>query len=80
MEQLVKVGKLKQFLHQPNKKDGQTRSKAQRDASIRPHLGTISVILAAPRKIGSQPSKVMSVAWPPTDGSSPDPKRSKVEV
>ena len=80
LEQLVKVGKLKQFLHQPNGQGGQARSGAQRDASARPPLGKISVILATPRRTSSQPSRVMSVALPSTDGSSPDPKKSRVKA
>ena len=43
-------------------------------------MGTISVIMAAPGRNGSQPSKVISVARPPVDGSSPDSKRSREEV
>ena len=43
-------------------------------------MGTISVIMAAPGRTGSQPSKVMSMARPPVDGSSPDSKRSRVEA
>ena len=48
--------------------------------SIRPPLGIISVILAAPGRTGSQPSRVMSIARPSAKGSSPDPKRSRMEV
>ena len=40
----------------------------------------ISVILAAPGRTGSQLSRVMSVARPPTNGSSPNLNRSRVEV
>jgi len=47
LEQLVKIGKLKQFLYQPNEQGSEAGSGAQRDASTRPHLGTISVILTA---------------------------------
>ena len=36
--------------------------------------------MAAPGRNGSQPSKVISVARPPVDGSSPDSKRSREEV
>ena len=54
--------------------------RAQRDAFARPHLGTISVILDALGSISSQPSKVMSIAQPSADGSSPNPRRSRMEV
>ena len=80
LEQLVKVGKLKQFLHQPNRQGVQTGLGAQKDVSTRPFLSTISVILAALRRTDSQPSRMMSVAWPPVDGLSSDLKRSRVEV
>ena len=80
LEQLVKAGKLKQFLYQPNGQGDQAGSGAQRDASARPLLGTISVILATSRRTGSQPSKVMSVARPSADDSYPNSKRSRVEV
>ena len=80
LEQLVKVEKLKQFLHQPNGQSSRARLGAQREASARPSLGTINVIFAAPRRIDSQPSRVISVARPPADGSSPHPKRSRVKI
>ncbi|XP_075635218.1 uncharacterized protein LOC142607569 [Castanea sativa] len=79
LEQLVKAGKLKQFLYQPNGQGGQVGLGAQRDAFARSPLGTISVILAAPGRTGSQPSKVMSLVRPSTEGSSPDPKRIRME-
>ena len=47
---------------------------------MKPPVGTISVILTALRRTGSQPSKVMSIALPSAEGSSPDPKRSRMEV
>nr|XP_023929217.1 uncharacterized protein LOC112040562 [Quercus suber] len=80
LEQLVKARKLKQFLHQPNGRGCQTGSGAQRDSSTRLPLGTISVILATLGRTSSQPSKVMFVARPPADGSSPNLKRSRMKV
>ena len=53
LEQLVKSGKLKQFLYQPNEQGGQARSGAQRDASTRSPLGTISFIFATPGRTNS---------------------------
>ena len=53
---------------------------AQRDASIRPYLGTINVILAALGRTGSRPSKVLSIAQPFIEDLPPDSKRSRVEV
>ena len=80
LEQLVKAKKLKQFLYQPNGQGGQVGSGVQRDASARPPLGTIKVILATPRRTSSQPSKVMSVARPSADDLHLDLKRSRAEV
>ena len=43
-------------------------------------MGTISVILAAPVRTGSFPSKVMSIDHPFAKDSTPDLKRSKMHV
>ena len=43
-------------------------------------MGTINVIFTALGRIGSQPSRVMSVAWPPVEDSNPELKKAKVEV
>ena len=72
------MGKLKQFLYQPNGQGGQAGSGAYRDTFTRPHLGTINVILAAPGITGSQPSRVLSIAQPFIEDSPPDSKRSSV--
>ena len=74
------MGKLKQFLYQPSEQGGQAGSGAHKDASTRPHLGTINVILATLGKTGSRPSKVLSIAQPFIEDSPPDLKRSKVGV
>ena len=62
LEQLVKEWRLKQFLIQPSGQGGQPRLGSQRDASSRAPMSTINVILAALGRIGSHPSRVMSVA------------------
>ena len=80
LEQLVRDGKLKQFLHQPSEQNGQARSRSQRDTSSRPPLGTINVILTALGRTDSYPSRVMSVARSPAEDSNPEPKRAKMEV
>ena len=77
---MIKIGKLKQFLYQPNGQGVQVGSGAQRDSSIRPHLGTINVILTALGRTGSRPSGMMSVARPFAKDSSLDPKRGRMEV
>ena len=73
LEQLVKIGKLKQFLYQPSGQGSQARSEAQKDASLRPPLGTISAILAAPGRTSSLPSKseVVEVNFIVIDAYSP---------
>ena len=43
-------------------------------------MGTINVILAAPRRTSSHPSRVMSVARPPAEDSNPKPKKGKMKV
>ncbi|XP_050255174.1 uncharacterized protein LOC126701079 [Quercus robur] len=80
LEQLVRDGKLKKFLHQPSGQSSQAGSRSQRDTSSRPSLGTINVILVAPRRTGSYPSRVMFVTPPPAEDSNPEPKRAKMEV
>ncbi|XP_075665360.1 uncharacterized protein LOC142635025 [Castanea sativa] len=64
----------------PNGQGGQAGLRSLEDASSRSPLGTINVILTAPGRIGSHPSRVMSIAWPLTEDSSPEPKRSKIKV
>ena len=51
-----------------------------RDASLRAALGTINVILTAPERTSSHPSKVLSVAQPPAKDSSHEPKRARMEI
>ena len=80
LEQLVRDGRLQQFLYRPNGQGDQAGSRAQGNASSRPPLGTINVIFAAPRRTGSQPSRVMSVARPPAKDSNLELKRARVEV
>ena len=80
MDQLVREGKLKQFLHHSNGLGGQANSRSQRDIPSRPPLGTINVIFAAPSKTGSYPSKIMSVARLSSGDTNQDPKRARVEL
>ena len=53
--------------------------RAQGNASSRSPLGTINVIFAALGRIGSHPSRVMTVAQLPTEDLIPKPKRARVE-
>ncbi|XP_030924799.1 uncharacterized protein LOC115951794 [Quercus lobata] len=74
LEQLVREGRLKQFLHQP------IGSGFQGNAFSRAPLGIINVIFTAPRRTGSHPSMVMFVARPLVEDSNSEPKRAKVEI
>ncbi|XP_050264006.1 uncharacterized protein LOC126708247 [Quercus robur] len=79
-DQLVREGRLKQFLYHPSGQGGRVRSEPRRDASSRAFLGIINVILTAPWRTGSHLSRVMSVAQPPTEDSGHEPKRARVEI
>ena len=80
LEQLVKEGRLQQFLYQPNEQRDQSRTGAQGNAPPRPPLGTINVIFAVPRKTGSHPTRVMSVAKSPTEDFNSEPKKARLEI
>ena len=79
MNQLVREGKLKQLLHHFSDLGGQANSGSQSDISSRPPLGIINVIFAAPGRIGSYPSKVMSVARLSSGDTNQKPKRVRME-
>ena len=80
LNQLVREGKLKQLLHYFSSQGSQANSESRRDVSSRPPLGTINVIFAAPRRTGSCPSRVMSIARLSSGDINQDPKRAKVEI
>ena len=80
LDQLVREGKLKQVLHHSSGQRGQTGSAPRGDASSRPPLGTINVIFAAPRRIGSCPSKVMSVTQLSAKDTNSKSKRARVDI
>ena len=80
LEQLVREGRLKQFLYHPNGQEGQAGLEPRRDASSRSPLGTINVILAAPRRTDSHPSRVMSIAFPSAEDSNHKLKRARMEI
>ena len=71
---------MQQFLYQPNRQKDQSRSRAQGNTLSRPQLGTINVIFAALGRTGSHPSRVMFVARLPTNDSSFESKRARMEV
>ena len=80
LDQLVREGKLKQLLYHSTGRGSQTGSEFWGDASSRPLLGTINVIFAAPRRIGSCHSRVMSLSFYPDEGSSSMLKRVKMGI
>ena len=47
---------------------------------MRPPIGTINVILAAPRRTGSSPFRVMSVGRFPTEPDERESKRARVSA
>ncbi|XP_050280968.1 uncharacterized protein LOC126721926 [Quercus robur] len=69
LNRLVREGKLRHLLQRPEQSNVDTRQSA-----LRPPIGTINVILAAPRRTGSGPFRVMSVGKFPTE---PGEKGSK---
>ena len=80
LEQLVREGRLHQFLYHLNRQGDQSRPGAQGNTSSRPLLGTINVIFAAPGRTDSHPSRVMSVAQLPAENSNSELKMAKVEI
>ena len=77
LDQLAREGKLKQLLHHSSGLGGQTTSRSETPS--RPPLGTINVIFAAPGRTRSCPSRVMSVARLPSEDTSREPKRARLE-
>ena len=80
LEQLVRKGRLQQFLYRPNGQADQSRSGTQGNISLRPPLGIINVIFAAFGRTGSHPSRVMSVAQLQSDDFNFELKRAKVAI
>ena len=79
LEQLVREGRLQQFLYRPNGQGDQSRSGAQGNASLRPLLSIINVIFAPLGRIGSHPSRVIFVARLLAKNSNSKLKRARVE-
>ena len=70
---------MKQLLHHSSSLGGQTNSQPERENPSRPPLGTINVIFAAPKRTGSCPSRVMSVAHLSSEDGSHEPKRTRLD-
>ena len=79
LDQLAREGKLKQLLHHSSRLGGQTTSRSERETPSRPLMGTINVIFVAPGRTGSCPSRVMSVVHLPSEDTSREPKRARLE-
>ena len=80
LEQLIQEGRLKHLLHHSNGRGGQSNSAFQGNAALKPPLGTINVIFAAPGRTGSCPSRIMSVFCCSNEDSNSMPKRIKTNV
>ena len=80
LDQLVREGKLKSLLHHSSGQGNQINSNSRKNAPFGPPLGTINVIFATPRRTGSYPSRVMSVAWLSSDKGSSELKRAKILI
>ena len=79
LDQLVREGKLKQLLHHSSGLGGQANSRSKKEIPSIPPLGTINVIFVAPDRIGSCPSRAMSVARLSSEDTSHELKRARVE-
>ncbi|XP_075659959.1 uncharacterized protein LOC142629804 [Castanea sativa] len=77
LEQLVKEGRLKQFLYHPDGQGGHLGSVSQGNNSSRPPLRTINVIFAAASRTNSRLTRVMSVSQTLAEESNSEPKRIK---
>ena len=56
LDQLVQEGKLRHLLHHSSGHQNQAPQEPRRDAALRPPVGTINTILAAPGRTGGYPS------------------------
>ena len=66
---------MRHLLHCPEQSNVETRQ-----GTLRPPIGTINVILAAPGRTGSSPFRVMSVGRFPTESDERESKRAKVSA
>ena len=69
---------MKQLLHHSSSLGGQTDTRPERENPSRP-LGIINVIFAAPGRMGSCPSRVMSVARLSSKDGSHESKRARLD-
>ena len=67
-------------MHHSSGQLGQANPESRRDTSLKPSIGTINVILTVPRRTGSCPSRVMSVARLSTENDDMEFKKAKKEA
>ena len=72
--------KLRHLLHHSDGQQGQANPESRRDTFLRPSIGTINVILAAPGRTGSCPSRVISMARLPIEDDDRESKKAKKEA
>ena len=77
LDRLVREGKLRHLLHHSSGHHNQAPQEPRRDAALRPPVGTINTILAAPGRMGGYPSRVLFVTQLPTEEPRSGPKRPK---
>ena len=70
---------MKQLLHHSSSLGGQTDTQPERENPLRPHLGTINIIFAAPGRTGSCPSRIISVARLFSEDGSHELKRARLD-
>nr|POE83107.1 hypothetical protein CFP56_42712 [Quercus suber] len=80
LDQLIRESRLRHLLHHSSGRGGQVNFESEKRDSMKPPLGTINVIFAAPGRTGSWPSKVMSVARLPTGDIGRDLRSSRQAV
>ena len=79
LDRLVLEGKLEHLLHRPEGWQEPSNTET-RKSTLRPPIGTINVILAAPGRTGSAPLRVMSVNSFPTEPDDRESKRARVSA
>ena len=70
---------MRHLLHRPEGWQEQSNIET-RQSTLRPPIGTINVILAAPGRTGSNPFRVMSVGRFPTEPDGRESKRAGVSA
>ena len=78
LDQLVREGKLKSLMHHSSGHGNQTNSDSRKNAHSGPPLETINVIFTAPGRIGSCPSRLMSVVRLSANEDGSELKRARI--